>query len=474
MRHSTKSKQAQHAGFTLLELMVVVSIIGFLSSVSIVALSASKSKNRDTQRKLDQVTIIKAVELYTNDFGVPPTQVQEQSVSLAPNRSELTGRARADLNSTLGIGIAQAACRIQPCSYCENWNQRRCMCEWDPFCYGGGGDPVCGNQILENGEVCDQPDFGGQNVETLCPSGGTPTCAADCQSYSCVSICGNGVIDPGEVCDRSNFGTESCATRGYYGGSLQCSADCKSIITSECNNCGDGSCISPETQSTCPIDCGTSICNNNEVCEGSLGENISNCPNDCKVGDITSCVINGKCDPGETPGNCPSDCSNYSICYVSGEWNLCCLFGGTYCSGSGSGASSGYYGVCNVDRCEQKYLLQPPATTCASDIDCTPNAGEPSRDAEKFVSSGSTTINWLKGLEPYVVSLPTDPGHHTDPKYDLYYASSHPDIVKNHKFCVWVSYERVTDNFNPYNDINTTPTGIEGDELLKWTPLCVQ
>jgi hypothetical protein len=160
------------------------------------------------------------------------------------------------------------------------------------------------------------------------------------------------------------------------------------------------------------------------------------------------------------------------MCYVAPTWNLCCLYGGTYCSGSGgSSTSTGYYGVCNNDQCEQKYLLQAPAFTCTTDAQCIPNSGGgASTTPGKFV--GSADGNWLKGLDSYVVTMPKDPGAPRDAKYNQYYASSHPDIVHGHGFCVYMALEGISGNINPYNDLTDTPTGPE-DQLL-WSTLCVK
>lgn len=414
MVHIDGLKKSRFAGFTLLELLVVVAIIGFLSSVSIVALSASKAKSRDTQRKLDQITIIKAVELYTNDFGAPPAQLcRDEDANNQCDPVALMSRPESPLStsslaSLVDVSVAYAAvlpggpgpgggCQAttNSCLRCEHFvpwsplNPCSGRCVPDDYCpplEGGVGDNVCGNNVCESGEA-----------------------------------------------------DEAAPTY-------------------------------------CALDCG---CNSNGACEGGRGENISNCPADCSVpvwdnggsgGASGSCDSDGICDAGETPGTCSQDCNDYSVCYVSGEWDLCCLFGGTYCSPSGASTGvSGYYGVCNVDRCEQKYLLQAPSFTCDSDDDCAPSAAAGVATEEKFVANAHT--NWLRGLEPYVVSLPKDPGGNKPPEYSIYYASSHPDIVGRHRFCVWVSLERTSDNFNPYNDLTETPTGAL-DPL--WTPLCVQ
>lgn len=63
---STHSKKS---GFTLIELMVVMAIIGTLASVVMVSVETARSKARDTARKaaLNQIQV--ALELYRNDHG---------------------------------------------------------------------------------------------------------------------------------------------------------------------------------------------------------------------------------------------------------------------------------------------------------------------------------------------------------------------------------------------------------------------
>ncbi len=377
------------AGFTLLELLVVVAIIAFLASISIIALSASQRANRDTKRALDQQTIIKAAELYTNDFGVPPAQLCDGSAAgctVSFNntiKQPLVKRQSSLLDSLFGLQPALAQTQID-----------------DGGDDGGGGGPVCGNGSCESGET-----------------------------------------------------------------SADCPADCGPV-------CGNGVCESGESTSSCVQDC--PVCNSNAICEPSRGENISNCANDCYSGGGGGAPVtcgNGQCDAGETPGNCGQDCADINMCKVGGEWSLCCLFGGTYCGGEPA-ATAGYYGVCNVNKCEQKYLLGKPTVTCQKDADCTPSVSQDS----KFVSE--TSPNWLRGLERYVVAIPKDPGGHQDPALNKYYCSSNPDIVGRHRFCCWISFERVANNFNPYDDLRDMPTGASSIDPATgkplWTPLCIQ
>ncbi len=62
-------------GFTLIELMVVIAIIGILASIITVSLASSRAKARDAKRISDIRTIQLALEEYYNDNGTYPTAI---------------------------------------------------------------------------------------------------------------------------------------------------------------------------------------------------------------------------------------------------------------------------------------------------------------------------------------------------------------------------------------------------------------
>ena len=61
-------------GFTLIELLVVISIIGLLSSISVVWLNSSRKKARDARRASDAKLIMKAMEMYNDDYKQYPCE----------------------------------------------------------------------------------------------------------------------------------------------------------------------------------------------------------------------------------------------------------------------------------------------------------------------------------------------------------------------------------------------------------------
>ncbi|MDB5165170.1 MAG: Type secretion system protein [Candidatus Saccharibacteria bacterium] len=63
----------RHAkGFTIIELLIVIVVIGILAAITTVAFSGIQQRGRDAQRKSDVVAITKALELYYLDNGQYP------------------------------------------------------------------------------------------------------------------------------------------------------------------------------------------------------------------------------------------------------------------------------------------------------------------------------------------------------------------------------------------------------------------
>ncbi|MDB5187116.1 MAG: hypothetical protein JWM07_588 [Candidatus Saccharibacteria bacterium] len=63
------AKQKQQTGFTIVELLIVIVVIGILAAITIVAFNGVQQRARDTQRKSDLTQIAKSLHLYNADNG---------------------------------------------------------------------------------------------------------------------------------------------------------------------------------------------------------------------------------------------------------------------------------------------------------------------------------------------------------------------------------------------------------------------
>ena len=65
-------RQKTTKGFTIVELLIVIVVIGILAAITIVAFNGIQQRGRDSQRKSDVAMITKALELYYIDNGEFP------------------------------------------------------------------------------------------------------------------------------------------------------------------------------------------------------------------------------------------------------------------------------------------------------------------------------------------------------------------------------------------------------------------
>lgn len=72
MRFFSSLRRSQR-GFTLIEALIVLFIVGFLSTIAFVSFRKSRSDSRDIRRTTDLTTVQEAVELYYDDKGYFPS-----------------------------------------------------------------------------------------------------------------------------------------------------------------------------------------------------------------------------------------------------------------------------------------------------------------------------------------------------------------------------------------------------------------
>lgn len=65
-------KHNNQRGFTLLEMLMVISIIGLLASITLTSVASARVKSRDAKRKLDLNQIYNAMNLYFSEYDCLP------------------------------------------------------------------------------------------------------------------------------------------------------------------------------------------------------------------------------------------------------------------------------------------------------------------------------------------------------------------------------------------------------------------
>ncbi|MBX4205780.1 prepilin-type N-terminal cleavage/methylation domain-containing protein [Candidatus Microgenomates bacterium] len=76
------NKSKYQIGFTLIEILVVISIIGILIALSVFGLTGARESSRDAKRKSDLQEIRAGLELYKSDCDVYPDSLPSGGDSL--------------------------------------------------------------------------------------------------------------------------------------------------------------------------------------------------------------------------------------------------------------------------------------------------------------------------------------------------------------------------------------------------------
>lgn len=103
MHHPSRTAR----GFTLVEILVTVAIIGLLSTLAVVALGDARTRSRDSKRVSDVRGIMTALELYNNDNNGYPTELTPVALGVGSHRALCGGgfKAVCDPGEDVMMGI---------------------------------------------------------------------------------------------------------------------------------------------------------------------------------------------------------------------------------------------------------------------------------------------------------------------------------------------------------------------------------
>ncbi len=252
----------------------------------------------------------------------------------------------------------------------------------------------CGDGVADATELCDGAALRAESCEGLGLGGGELACGLDCDAYDVSgcdrpSLCGNGMIDPGEVCDGSELDGVGCVDRGYLGGTLACAPDCLGLDEAAClradgepclqdDQCDGGLCLD-ETFNGFPGGLCTRACSSGDcdpwVCAQHLWS-VSHCAKPCAQS--SECRSGYSCFGANITGveHCAPHCEADADCpttLVCNPWTNRC---GDPVAGAENGASCVNGDPCRSSFCAFEFLDGYCASPCALSTGICPGDDE--------------------------------------------------------------------------------------------------
>ena len=100
-----KAKNALQKGFTLVELMVVIVIVGILSAVALPQLNAAQDRAKDSVARSEAIAAAKECSVYTLAGGDIPTGTQYTDVTIAAACASVTSVSESTDGTTYTVTL---------------------------------------------------------------------------------------------------------------------------------------------------------------------------------------------------------------------------------------------------------------------------------------------------------------------------------------------------------------------------------
>ena len=105
LRRLAKSKSKKQNGFTLVELMVVIVIVGILSAVALPQLNAAQDRAKDSVARQEAVSAAKECSIFLLAGGTAPDGDQYIDVSVAADCASVTSTSESSDGTTYTVTL---------------------------------------------------------------------------------------------------------------------------------------------------------------------------------------------------------------------------------------------------------------------------------------------------------------------------------------------------------------------------------